>query len=61
MMAESAYFVVRKRFDVPDNQFALVLVGKDGTVKQQWRQPTGISEIAALIDSMPMRQQEQGW
>lgn len=49
----------RQRFQVANNQFTLVLVGKDGSVKQQWHQPTALGEIAALIDRMPMRQQEQ--
>lgn len=49
----------RQRFQVASSQFTLVLVGKDGSVKQQWHQPTALSEIAVLIDGMPMRQQEQ--
>ncbi len=38
--------------------FEVLLVGKDGGVKLRRQTPVAASEIAALIDTMPMRQQE---
>ena len=38
--------------------FAVLLVGKDGTVKLRRQAPVPAAEIAALIDTMPMRRQE---
>lgn len=38
--------------------FALLLVGKDGTVKLRRDAPVPAAAITALIDTMPMRQQE---
>jgi hypothetical protein len=38
--------------------FEVLLVGKDGRVKLRRDAPVAASEIAALIDTMPMRQDE---
>lgn len=38
--------------------FALVLVGKDGSVKLRKPKPWDVREISRVIDKMPMRQQE---
>ena len=38
--------------------FALRLIGKDGSVKLSARKATSMTEIYALIDTMPMRQRE---
>ena len=38
--------------------FELLLVGKDGGVKLRREKPVAASEITALIDTMPMRQNE---
>lgn len=48
---------LRRRFQVAAEEFRVVLIGKDGTVKLS--EPTvKLSEVFALIDSMPMRQRE---
>ena len=39
--------------------FAVLLVGKDGTVKSRTTQPTDMAPLFELIDTMPMRQREQ--
>ena len=39
-------------------RFEVLLVGKDGTVKLRREKPVAASEITALIDTMPMRQEE---
>lgn len=38
--------------------FALVLIGKDGTVKLRKPKPWDVRELSRVIDKMPMRQQE---
>jgi hypothetical protein len=47
-----------RAFDIAPEQFTLLLVGKDGTVKARYTEPTEPSGIYALIDSMPMRRRE---
>ena len=49
---------LRRRLGVAGHGFAVVLVGKDGSVKQVWRAPVAPSRIFALIDAMPMRRRE---
>lgn len=44
---------------VQGGAFALRLVGKDGSIKLATESPTSITEIFALIDTMPMRQRER--
>lgn len=39
-------------------EFALLLIGKDGAVKLSRSQPVAPGDIIALIDRMPMRQNE---
>ena len=38
--------------------FQVLLVGKDGGVKLRRSEPVAVAEIAALIDTMPMRRNE---
>jgi hypothetical protein len=49
---------LRERFGVPAGAFGVILVGKDGGVKLDRQDRTSLEEIFALIDSMPMRQEE---
>ena len=42
----------------PSVVFEVLLVGKDGGVKLRREAPVAASEITALIDTMPMRQEE---
>lgn len=46
---------LRDAWDVPADAFCLILVGKDGGEKLRRDEPVELSEIFALIDSMPMR------
>jgi hypothetical protein len=48
---------IRRRFQVTPDEFRVVLLGKDGTVKLSETE-VRLSDVFALIDSMPMRQQE---
>ncbi len=43
---------------IVENQSTLVLIGKDGTIKFHGSSEASLSEIFALIDSMPMRKRE---
>jgi Domain of unknown function (DUF4174) len=49
---------LRKAYGVSPHQFRAVLIGKDGGVKLRQEQPVSVADLFALIDSMPMRQQE---
>ena len=49
---------LRGKLGVPARGFAVVLVGKDGGVKETWREPVEPARIFSAIDAMPMRQDE---
>lgn len=49
---------LRERFEIPDDAFRTVLVGKDGGVKLASSEPVAAEELFDLIDGMPMRRRE---
>ncbi len=49
---------LRKSLGVGERGFAVVLVGKDGSVKHVWHDPVEPRRIFTLIDAMPMRRRE---
>ena len=49
---------LRSRFGVKEDQFAVVLVGKDGGRKLKKTEPVEVSSLFAKIDFMPMRRAE---
>jgi hypothetical protein len=49
---------LRRAYGVPDGEFQVVLIGKDGGVKLRSREPVSPQELFQLVDAMPMRQQE---
>jgi uroporphyrinogen-III synthase len=49
---------LRQKLGVAAQGFAVVLVGKDGSVKETWREPVAPARIFTLIDRMPMRRDE---
>lgn len=49
---------LRSRFEVPQEAFSVILVGKDGTEKQRSNEAVALEELFGLIDRMPMRRQE---
>ncbi len=49
---------LRKKFDLARGAFAVILVGKDGGIKLNRQDQTQLKDIFALIDAMPMRQEE---
>lgn len=49
---------LRQQFGIAPTEFAVILVGKDGTEKQRHSTPVEPATIFSTIDAMPMRQQE---
>jgi hypothetical protein len=49
---------LRAQFGVEPKRFTVLLVGKDGGEKFRSHAPVTIEKLDALIDAMPMRQQE---
>ncbi len=49
---------LRERFDVAADEFAVILVGKDGGEKRRDSQPVAMEQIFDEIDAMPMRHRE---
>jgi hypothetical protein len=49
---------LRAAYRIAPEDFAVILVGKDGGEKGRWTSPIEPDEIFSLIDSMPMRRQE---
>jgi hypothetical protein len=49
---------LNRRYAVANDQFRVILVGKDGTVKLEQFEPVTPETLFALIDRMPMRRQE---
>jgi hypothetical protein len=53
----SDHQLLSRQFSVPNTNFNLVLLGKDGGVKLLTSQPS-LENVMTLIDTMPMRQRE---
>jgi hypothetical protein len=53
------YHKIRNMFDLGFEEFEVILIGKDGQVKEKWTAPVDMDEIYSLIDKMPMRIHEQ--
>ncbi len=49
---------LRAEMQVRSEEFSLLLVGKDGTVKRRSAEPVATEDLFAQIDGMPMRQRE---
>jgi len=49
---------LREKFDIFRGRFAVILIGKDGGIKLKRQDQTQLEDIFAVIDAMPMRQQE---
>nr|WP_199331061.1 DUF4174 domain-containing protein [Calothrix sp. FACHB-1219] len=58
LIDESSAANLRSRFGVDEDNFRVILVGKDGGVKRQDAAPVQATAIFDQIDAMPMRQQE---
>ncbi|MCS3902274.1 hypothetical protein J2T55_000270 [Methylohalomonas lacus] len=49
---------LRDRYDIADEEFRLLLIGKDGGIKFESNEAANLDELFELIDAMPMRQRE---
>ncbi len=49
---------LRETFGIPEGQFAVILVGKDGGEKYRSSAPVSLRDIFDRIDAMPMRRRE---
>lgn len=49
---------LRKAYRVSEEEFAVILVGKDGGEKGRWTDPVDPTEIFGRVDAMPMRARE---
>jgi len=49
---------LRRRFDVPDAAFRVILLGLDGKEKLTADEPLSTETLFSTIDAMPMRQRE---
>ena len=49
---------LRRQFHIAPNTFTVILIGKDGGEKFRSTTVVPFQKLAALIDTMPMRQQE---
>lgn len=49
---------IYRDFDIDNSEFAVLLIGKDGTLKMKQTAPAATDAVFDLIDSMPMRQLE---
>ncbi len=47
-----------KKFRFQNGEFKMLLIGKDGTIKQEYLEPTPMGSIYNAIDAMPMRRRE---
>lgn len=50
--------MIRRRFGVARDEFAVILVGKDSGAKLKSETPVTAARVFGIIDVMPMRQQE---
>ncbi len=48
----------RRRFGIEPDEFAVILLGKDGGQKLRSDKPVSMDRLAETIDAMPMRQDE---
>jgi len=49
---------LKKLFGLKPDQFQVILIGKDGTIKLRSDKPVPTSELSRLIDTMPIRKEE---
>lgn len=57
-LARAEVDAIRARFGAGAEDFALILIGKDGGEKMRLAEPPVLDEIFDLIDEMPMRRAE---
>jgi hypothetical protein len=58
LLSQKELAAIRNHFQIPENQFIILLLGEDGTIKLRSTTPVTINRLNALIDAMPDRQLE---
>lgn len=49
---------LRKQYQVPNDAFSVILIGKDGTQKIKQNEILYTNKLFAIVDAMPMRRRE---
>jgi hypothetical protein len=57
-LTRASVAALRKEFAVKDEEFLMVLIGKDGGEKGSYTDPEALPRIFERIDAMPMRRRE---
>ena len=57
-ISDEEQLTIRRRFHIAANDFALILLGKDGGEKLRSTAPLSIIRLNRTIDAMPMRKEE---
>ena len=57
-LSEDELAAMRHRFKVEQDEFLVILIGKDEGEKLNSRTPVTVVQLDRLIDSMPMRKSE---
>ena len=58
LLSQKELAAIRNRFQIAENQFTVLLLGEDGTIKLRSTIPVTISRLNSLIDAMPDRKVE---
>ena len=58
LLAPGESISARRRFRIGNDDFTVILIGKDGGEKLRSQTPVTMEMLTKLIDSMPMRQNE---
>ena len=58
LLSQKELASIRNRFQISEDQFAVLLLGEDGAIKLRSTAPVTISRLNSLIDAMPDRKLE---
>ena len=58
LLSRKELAAIRNHFQIPENQFTVLLLGEDGAIKLRSTTPVTITHLNELIDGMPDRQLE---
>lgn len=56
--SETEVINLRKKYSIKPSEFAVILIGKDGTEKLRYNDVVQAEQLISIIDSMPMRKEE---
>jgi len=58
LLSQKELAAIRNHFQIPENQFTVLLLGEDGAIMLRSTTPVTITRLNELIDGMPDRQLE---